>query len=508
MHPLVAGMMNLFDGFRHAYGNYSATLAPVETGGPKIKGRAVSVPQDVLPLNWELHIQGKVGLGIIPINEHSEVKFAAIDIDAYGGIVEKVNQRIQELKLPLVVCRTKSGGVHAYLFLSAFVPAAPVYQRLREFAAHLGYGNAEIFPKQTKIVAERGDIGQWINMPYFNAGDTERYALNAAGEKLGLHEFIDYAGRRAVTLPELAAIDLVSADRLPGGPPCLNHLVAMGFPEGTRNQGLFNLGVYAKKKFPETWQAEVEKFNTEFLSPPLGGGELLGVIKSLNKKDFFYTCKAAPICNFCNMPECRKRDFGIGNGDTGLPKFGSLSKLLTEPVIWFLEVEGGGRLELSTDDLQNQRRFQHRCMAALNVMPSLIKGEAWQELIQGLLEHVTVIEMPLDLTPAGILRRHLEEFCNGRVQAAALEEILAGKPYTDDGYTSFRMSDFLDYLERRRYKELPMSEIGMWMREWRAEKKFLRIKGKGMTLTVIPSFTNQQTEKLAVPPGGPEKSPF
>lgn len=500
MHPIIAGLMTIFDGFHHAYGTYSSQLTPQE-GGPKLKGRAISIPRDVTSVNWEEHVMGKVGLGIIPINEHSEVKFAAIDIDSYDGILEAVNQRIQDLKLPLVACRTKSGGVHAYLFLNAFIDAGVVVKRMREFAAYLGYGNAEIFPKQTRIVPERGDIGQWINVPYFKAADTDRYALNDKGEKLNVQEFIDYAQSKAINVDDLLAIKLGKHEELPDGPPCLNHLVSMGFPEGTRNNGLFNLAVYAKKKYPEGFEKYVEEYNSKYMQPPLATNEVLGVLKSIRKdKDFFYTCKAAPLCNYCNMPECRKKKHGIGVGGTGLPKFGTLSKLLTEPVIWFLEIEGGGRLELSTEDLQNQRRFQNRCMESLNIMPTMIKAEEWQSLIQGLLETVTVVEMPIELTVSGMLKRHLEDFCTGRVQAMNKEEILNGKPWFDSGFYYFRMQDFMDYLVRRKFNDMSLSEIGMWFREWKADKKFFNLKGKGTTLTRVSQslFKGIQVEKFDV----------
>lgn len=491
--------MDLFDGFRGAYGTYSGHVVS-QDGGPKLKGKAISVPHPVGPAQWEDHVTGKVGLGIIPIDQNSEVKFAAIDIDSYGhALPEAINKRVQALKLPLIVCRTKSGGAHVYLFMREHTDASVVQLRMREFAAILGHGNAEIFPKQTKIVPERGDIGQWINMPYFDATQTKRYALGKDNEELSCKDFIEYAMTVRLTTDELLAISLKEEERLAGGPPCLNHLTSIGFPEGTRNNGLFNLGVYLRKKYPDTWEGHLEEYNTKYLVPPLPSVEVLGVMKSLRKKDFGYQCKQAPMCNFCNMPKCRRTEFGIGASGTGLPKFGTLSKLLTEPVIWFLEIEGGGRLELATEDLQNQRRFQNRCMESLNLMPALIKGEEWQEIVQGLLETVTVVEMPVGLTPSGMLYQHLEDFCTSRAQALTKDEILNGKPFLDGEMHLFQMKDFLAYLERRKFRELDLHHIGMWFREWKADKKFMNLKGKGVTVTRVPKFKHKQMEKFDNP---------
>ena len=41
-----------------------------------------------------------------------------------------------------------------------------------EISAFLGYGGCEIFPKQEQILVERGDVGNFINLPYFDHEQT------------------------------------------------------------------------------------------------------------------------------------------------------------------------------------------------------------------------------------------------------------------------------------------------------------------------------------------------
>ena len=40
---------------------------------------------------------------------------------------------------------------------------------LQQIAAALGYGGSEIFPKQVKLHLERDDVGNFLNLPYYNA---------------------------------------------------------------------------------------------------------------------------------------------------------------------------------------------------------------------------------------------------------------------------------------------------------------------------------------------------
>ena len=54
------------------------------------------------------------------------------------------------------------------------------------------------------------------------------------------------------------------------------------------------------------------KFNYEHVDEPLPATEINGLIKAVLKKDYAYTCKQAPICNYCERSKCIKRDYGIG----------------------------------------------------------------------------------------------------------------------------------------------------------------------------------------------------
>ena len=116
------------------------------------------------------------------------------------------------------------------------------------------------------------------------------------------------------------------------------------------------------------------------MQPPLPYGEVGTVIKQLEKKDYTYRCQEQPIVSFCNASVCKTRKFGIGSNNVS-PQFGSLSKLCTDPPIWFLDVEGL-RLELTTEELQNQIKFQRRCMDALNFMPPTSTSAIFNNFLQ------------------------------------------------------------------------------------------------------------------------------
>jgi len=187
--------------------------------------------------------------------------------------------------------------------------------RLKEVAAMLGHGGVEIFPKQITMAPD-ADGGSWINLPYYNGIMAARYAVRADGSAMDLEQFLEYAESLRQPLDWFKTPLVVSPD-LPGGPPCLQHLIQIGFPQGTRNGGLLNLGVYCKKAFPDNWQETLRDMNQKYMQPPLDAAEVKTVIGSVKKKSYNYTCHQQPIAAHCNKPLCLTCKFGISDGDNG-----------------------------------------------------------------------------------------------------------------------------------------------------------------------------------------------
>jgi len=239
------------------------------------------------------------------------------------------------------------------------------------------------------------------------------------------------------------------------------------------------------------------------MDPPLTSQEVIAIIKSLKKKDYNYTCKASPIQQHCNAQKCRQCKHGIGGSTTGMPRLGSLTKLCTTPPAWFIDVEGGGRVELTTYDLQNFGAFQMRCVDALNIMPSMMKRDSWQEIVQGLLESVNVVDVPKEATNEGSLRELLEDFCTFRQQGKSQDEILLGKPWTDRGRTHFRLRDFIKYLQRQNYENTSLKYVVSFLKEEKAAHGFLHVKGHGVNVWHVKAYDKDEInlDVPIVPPG-------
>ena len=494
MDQFVDAFMGLFDGLERSYGTFEINGS--RSRDQKKTGKVSIVRKEVTRDVWNQHLQGRQAIGIVPIKDDSTVLFGAIDIDDYNINHAEIATRIDRLRMPLVPTTTKSGGLHAWVFLTEPAPAGLVQRKLRDMAAALGYGRAEVFPKQTEVLPERGDIGSWINMPYFGGMSGGRHGVRPDGTPMDPAEFLETANLKKVRADELEAYEAEVKPAINDGPPCLQLLITQSFPEGTRNNGLYNLGVYAKKAFPDSWEQTVEQYNIKYMDPPLGSSEIKEIIKSLKKKDYQYTCTQVPLTHHCNSAVCRGRKFGVGD-HSGMPVMTGLTKYASSPPIWFADIEGGGRLELTTEDLQQQGRFQRRCMDSLNSMPAQMNQKAWTAMVQNLLESVTIIEAPSDATPRGQLNELIEKYCTQRAQAMAKEEIRLGKPYTDGGQHFFTVSGLLSFLERHKFK-MGLHEITSYLKnDLGAQHHFSNLKGKGVNYWSIPEFA--LNPELSVP---------
>ena len=184
----------LFSGYSQAHGAFEIKETDSQTG--KIKGNARTIRRGATLQEWEEHLAGGPrGLGAIPLlDDGVSVTFGVIDLDDNQIDHAQLELHVRELGLPLVVCRSKSGGAHCYLFLEKPCPAQEVVDALANWAAALGYPGVEIFPKQNcREVDEETENprpGNWINLPYHRAETTDRYCVHG-GERLSLGQFID-----------------------------------------------------------------------------------------------------------------------------------------------------------------------------------------------------------------------------------------------------------------------------------------------------------------------------
>ena len=164
------------------------------------------------------------------------------------------------------------------------------------------------------------------------------------------------------------------------------------------------------------------------------------------------------------------------------------------------------RLELTTEQLQNQTRFQRVCMETLNIMPPKMKEDKWQLLVQHLLESgLEIIAVSQDASVQGQFNELLEAFCTDLAQASTREEMLLGKPWTNEGKTYFRLKDLIEYLQKHRFMDLKVNQIAARLQDMNAEHIFFNMKGRGVNVWAIPAFIYEDPD---LEPPNMKEDPF
>lgn len=396
----------LFKGKSNSYvKNFLPKEKPEE--GVKTKTKIIQVRETVDTDLMLSHLNGEFGVGICPLNTEGKCNFGVIDIDVYKGKIRKMLDIIREYQLPLLPFRSKSGGLHCYLFLSKSNSAKSVREVLSQvikiFSLDKMYGEqkVEIFPKQDKITAE--GMGSAITLPYFNAEEPYTYLLDLDGNEVPFEEALNQIQRRFTTIETVRE----ALENLPynDAPPCLQRILLSGLVGGEdtgRNNFLFSFALYASKKYGlEGFASYVRELNSSF-ECPIEESAVESTIASIKSKEYSYRCKDIPCNGFCDKSLCKKREFGLGRekGHFSDIEYGQLLRYKTaEPYyVWQLKLQGSegdfkNIVFRDEGELLDQKNFAKVCVRFLNFAPRQVQTNDWFGTLNKYLASVKDVEV-------------------------------------------------------------------------------------------------------------------
>lgn len=446
IHQNIDRFMTLFSGNPNNHGVHVPDKTTT-TKGVKLEGKSWSVNTPVTKDHYIKHLAGEKSLGIVVIKPNNCVDFAAIDVDIYDNEHYRTLQTIRNINLPLVGFRSKSGGLHLFFFFKKEAKAEKVVSVLRELVQILGFKpDTEIFPKQTVLTAS----GSWINIPYFNAPNTARYALDFDGKPLDLKEGLDLCEATAVTITELC--NTVKKLPLSKAPPCLQTMFINGdVSEGHRNDFLFNCAIYLKDRFGKDFSTHLHSINLR-LSNSLPEQELNStVIKSHTRGDYTYNCKASCLTAFCNRKLCHTRKYGKASNTISNFTFEQLIRIMSDPPYYIWKINGKRLLFNDERELLSQQKFRELTMRQLNKVPKVINQTSWDSIINRALENI-VEEDGDNFSMAALFKEKVIEYFNRTkaVRKAQIEDggIWVDKDIDGDYYVLFKAAKLLQYLSK------------------------------------------------------------
>ena len=397
--------------------------------GTKLKTRIMQVKGQVDDDLISEHLNGEFGVGVCPVTTDGKCYLGVLDIDCYKSKIRKMLEIIREYNLPLLPFRSKSGGLHCYLFMSKSVSAKTMRELLQKivsaFALDKMYGaeKVEVFPKQEKI-SEDG-FGSAITLPYFNADNAYTYLLDLDGNAVPFEEALTYIQKHMTSVEAVnEALGKLPYD---DAPPCIQRILLSGLVGGEdtgRNNFLFSYALYCSKKYGEAFGDYVREMNTSFESP-IEDYLVEATIQSVKEKEYSYKCKDIPCKGFCFKTECRKREFGLGRdkGHFSDIEYGQLFRYKTaEPYYsWELKLQGseGAFKQIVFRDegeLLDQKNFAKVCVRHLNFAPKQVNTNDWFITLNKYLANVKDIEVSAesDTSALSMLRQMFVRYLSNK----------------------------------------------------------------------------------------------
>ena len=453
----------IFTGLEERFGYH---IADYEEGNGKKSGTSLTSNYPHTIEMWQAHLEGKKfkvktnkglteadSLGLCPINNNSKCTWGAIDLDNYKPSIPELFKKLKSLNVPTIPFRSKSGGIHLYIFLNEEVPALLMREKLHSIKNIFAVEQPDkIFPVQKYLNLEKGSAGSWINLPYHNATNTERYMIKEDGTRATLEEFFAAYEKNKITPKQLKRLksnidEGEIGEWFKDGPPCFQALANFGIEKGNRNETLLDMTRYIKLRYPEDWKDKVGEYNKKFLEPKGKGlpyNEVTAVINSREKKDYPYRCGKDWLHPHCDKDKCILRKFGIGGAATNELVLGPLSYVKSTPTLWYLGFNGD-EVRLYSKELVKQDLAREAATEQRNKTPPKIKN--WDEQIRALQAKATPIDAPEESQPILKLKSYLETFCFNLRQTTKKKQLLFSRPYHEDGKVRFIFEGFFKFLK-------------------------------------------------------------
>jgi hypothetical protein len=424
--------------------------------------------------DWYAHLRGERFLGLGPILDDGMVWYATLDVDKLPNSQNYEIDYIEEMGkitrsgFPLVVFKTKSGGLRPTLFFSEPIEADVVISRMKQISAKLGYAGCEIFPKQAKLDVSNEDFASWIFMPYGPEADMfpEQCCLNESGNSMELYDAVIYMEKMKIDRAKLNSLfkdeeiakanghangkrkpqgrwsqdetyELTLGTTFSGGPICL-WAIAHTRCRSNQNNFLLSCAVFLKKKYPDNWEEPFGWINIAVLDPPGNAEKFHEMVKRLRNQNYEYGCKDEPMQSHCNPGACRRQPFGVGQGKGGIDHHEMGMTIVNRiPTIYIVNMgEGNGeRMMLDANTLLNLQKYKVRCMEHSLSFPNSMKRDEWENIVRKNIDEATRVE------PSVLLKTNVEEW-------ESLEKFISGQVKTGvrtrgDEYLNGKWGDYV-----------------------------------------------------------------
>ena len=470
--------ISAFKGLERNFGSADLKKTTIDPATGKVKPIYAWTDKHISNQDYIDHLNGVKSIGIQPCDDSGMARFGAIDIDdkqhSYSNFpYRKYLEIISKHKLPLVPVKSKSGGLHLYLFLKEPVKAVFIRSFLEKLLLCLQLPpNIEIYPKQTELGQDdEGNFvnGNFINLPYYNK--TERTAFQLDGTKYNYEQFLKVVELNTYTADELDefAVEHIKemlaggGEEFKDGPPCLQRMTQHKLTDG-RDRFLYNYMVFAKKKYPDDWEERVKNAPKKYFAENANGildwddNKTIKKLRSWGKDTKGHTCNEDPIFSYCMKGECRNRKYGyLSDKKRIFPPLSGLQKITyPEPEYTFNVTlpDGQTTKEVRAKNIKQiivQDEVRAIIGNAAGIVPPKIRQNEFQDILDTLFPPKLTTSPPKGTTPDELLEDYLREYLRGP-KATNYAAFKSGAVLVEDEYAYFVYQSFYNTLKNKEWK--------------------------------------------------------
>ena len=263
---------------------------------------------------------------------------------------------IKNYKLPLVAVKSKSGGLHIFVFFTEWADAEKVSEKLQKI-------NDKYFLAQEVFPCNKA-----LNMPYQNMNSSMEFAYDDDNNPVLIKRFVEIALTKRIK-PEdfykLRIKDYEPESMWNTYAPCVQKLIQEKWEGNNRNNYLFNVLVLEMKKNSTLAVKNLEEIglnrNSEIFSNPLPRNEVSSLCKSVHKQGYEFQCppKHPEFGPICNKELCKSRRLGIGEAVPEIiDAFENITYIQDTKNVWYEFDFKGQHVMVTPEDMKDEKSFR------------------------------------------------------------------------------------------------------------------------------------------------------
>lgn len=297
LNEVASAFLRLWDGYEKRHIELNAQGVTKDAKG-KVSAKVATVEGALTPELAAAHLAGEASIGVAPVKADSTCSWGVLDVDWYDMPEDEVRALAGRLRTRAAAFRTKSRGLHIYVFMSEPIPAREMHDYLvvlRKRLPKKAREKTELFPKETQVVVTQDSEPTAVNLPL--RGSQRELAWIVDGTKITRFS-LDESDQIEILkhIDTNCRVDAATVKRILAETPTLDSSeIGYKVPDNPagRNDLLMRIAVSMQARgWPDTeMDAEIRRLNGDanfhplFADGPLTEVEIVNLLKNAKRKE-------------------------------------------------------------------------------------------------------------------------------------------------------------------------------------------------------------------------------